>query len=52
VEYNLSFLRIKDFPIKRTIYLIWKTDSGIKPIIKKIQESLNEHFGSQPVELR
>jgi len=52
VEYNLSFLRIKDLPIKRMIYLIWKTDSGIKPIILKIQESLKEHFGSQQIELR
>jgi len=52
LSYNLSFLRIKDLPIKRMIYLIWKTDSGIKPIILKIQESLKEHFGSQQIELR
>jgi len=49
VQYNLSFLRIKDRPINRTIYLIWKTDTYIKPIIEKIQESLSEHFGLQEV---
>ena len=49
VQYNLSFLRLKDMPINRTIYLIWKTDSVIKPIITKIQNSLREHFGSQQV---
>lgn len=51
VEYNLSFLRLKDIPIKRTIYLIWKTDTCTKPIIKKIQNSLKEHFDSQQGEL-
>ncbi len=50
VQYNLSFLRVKNTPIKRTIYLIWKTDSCIRPIIKKIQDSLIEHFKAhQPI---
>ena len=52
VQYNLSFLRIKDYPINRTIYLIWKTDSVIKPIIKKIQDSLKEHFDPQLINNR
>jgi DNA-binding transcriptional LysR family regulator len=51
VQYNLSFLRIKDFPINRTIYLIWKTDSVIKPIIKQIQDSLKEHFDPQQINI-
>jgi len=51
VQYNLSFLRIKDYPINRTIYLIWKTDSVIKPIIKQIQDGLKEHFDPQQINI-
>jgi len=49
VQYNLSFLRLINNPINRTIYLVWKTDSGIKPIIEQIQNSLKDHFGSHQI---
>jgi len=49
VGYNLSFIRLMNIPIKRMIYLVWKTDSDIKPIIGKIHIRLKEHFESQQV---
>lgn len=46
-SYNLSFLRLKGIPMIRKIYLIWKKDSGMEQIIKKIKVGLAGYNNSQ-----
>jgi len=43
--FRLSFLRISDLPLSRQVYLVWKTDSGIDPIVHKIQQAVVGQIG-------
>ena len=38
--FKLVFLRISDIPLNRQVYLVWKTDSGMDPIVHQIQKAV------------